>query len=71
VVDFYKIIVPFLKIKQTKVKILLKTVRFNKKTQCLRLKINRKSNHFKKDKIQNKIKNSLVTKIIKSNLISK
>lgn len=70
-VDFYKIIVPFLKIKQTKVKILLKTVCFNKKTLCLRLKINLKSNHFKKDKIQNKIKNSLVTKIIKSNLISK
>jgi len=69
-VDFFKIIIQLSKIKQIKEEIPIKIVHFNNKIPFFSLKINKKSSQFKKDRIQNKIKNSLLTKIIKNSLIN-
>ena len=62
--DFYKIIIPILKIQLIKEEFLVKIVFFNNKILVPSFRVNLKSNQFKKVKIQNKIINKLVTKII-------
>ena len=62
--DFYKIVVPLLKIQQNKEEFLVKTIHFSSKIVFLSLRVNQKSNQFKEVKIRSQILNNLATKII-------